>query len=51
MQPHVKIGLVSTPELVDPDALPDDMHCAHVAVFRAENEAINWLRQKETPGW
>jgi hypothetical protein len=51
MQPHVKIGLVSTPELVDPAALPDDMHCAHVAVFRAENEAINWLRQKETPGW
>src|ERR1051325_9903426 len=36
MQPHVRIGLVTAPELVDPDAVPDQPHCADVAVFRAE---------------
>ena len=43
MYPNVRIGLVSNPELVEPDPLPDDLHCAEVAVFRAEDEALSWL--------
>jgi hypothetical protein len=43
MYPHVRIGLVSDPELVQADALADDMHCADVAVFSAEQEALRWL--------
>ena len=51
MQPHMRIGLVTTPGLIEADPAPEDMHCAHVAVFRGEPEALHWLRQKETPGW
>ena len=43
MYPHVRIGLVGSPELVEADPLPDAMHCAHVAVFRAEPDALRWL--------
>ena len=44
MYPHVRIGLVSDPELVEPAPLPEDLHCADVAVFRAEPEALRWLK-------
>jgi hypothetical protein len=44
MYPHVRIGLVSSPELVAPESLPDDLHCADVAVFPAEDEALKWLQ-------
>lgn len=43
MYPHIRIGLVSNPELVEPERLPDDLHCAEVAVFGAEDEALDWL--------
>ncbi len=43
MYPHVRIGLVTPPELIEPDPLPDDLHCADVAVFHAEPEALRWL--------
>lgn len=43
MSPHVRIGLVGDPELVEADRLPANMHCAEVAVFRAEPEALRWL--------
>ena len=43
MYPHVRIGLVSDPELVPAEALDDDMHYADVAVFSAEQEALRWL--------
>ena len=43
MYPHVRIGLVSSPELLEPQRLPDDLHCAEVAVFPAEDEALDWL--------
>ena len=45
MYPNVRIGLVSAPELVEPDPLDDDLHCADVAVFRAEQEALRWLQR------
>jgi hypothetical protein len=44
MYPHVRIGLVSGPDLLEPDPLPDDFQCADVAVFHAEPEALQWLR-------
>jgi hypothetical protein len=47
MYPHVRIGLVSPPELIEPEALPEDLNCADVAVFGAEQEALRWLT---TPG-
>ena len=43
MYPHVRIGLVSGPELLEPERLPDDLHCAEVAVFPAEEQALDWL--------
>jgi hypothetical protein len=45
MYPHVRIGLVSPPELVEPELLPDGLHCADVAVFGAEHEALRWLQR------
>jgi hypothetical protein len=45
MYPHVRIGLVSLPELVEPDPLPEGAHGADVAVFHAEHDALQWLRQ------
>ena len=44
LYPHVRIGLVTAPELIEPDPLPEDMHCADVAVFGAEQEALRWLK-------
>lgn len=44
MYPNVRIGLVSPPELVEPDALPAGMQGADVAVFHAERDALQWLR-------
>ena len=44
LYPHVRIGLVSLPELVQPEALPEDLHCADVAVFDAEDAALKWLQ-------
>ena len=46
MYPHVRIGLVSDPDLIEQDHLPDDLHCAEVAVFSAEREALHWLRRQ-----
>lgn len=45
MYPHVRIGLVTSPELVDPESLPDRLHCADVAVFQAEHDALRWLER------
>lgn len=45
MYPNVRIGLVSPPELVEPDPLPASMQGADVAVFHAEPDALRWLRQ------
>ena len=45
MYPNVRIGLVSDPELVEPEKLPEDLQCADVAVFSAEHEALRWLRR------
>jgi hypothetical protein len=50
MYPHVRIGLVSDPDLVQTEALPDDLHCADVAVFSAEQEALSWLRGATVQG-
>jgi hypothetical protein len=44
MSPQIRIGLVTDPDLVGPESLPDHMHCAEVAVFSAEREALRWLR-------
>lgn len=44
LYPNMRIGLVSSPELVAPESLPDDLHCADVAVFGAEDEALKWLQ-------
>ena len=46
MYPHVRIGLVTDPDLVEHDDLPDDLHCAEVAVFSAEREALRWLKSQ-----
>lgn len=45
MYPHVRIGLVSPPELVEPESAPDGLQGADVAVFRAEHEALRWLQR------
>ena len=46
MYPNMRIGLVTDPELVEP--VPgDDLHCADVAVFRAEHEALDWLTVRQ----
>lgn len=44
MYPHVRIGLITEPDLVEAETLPDDMNCAEVAVFSAERDALRWLR-------
>ena len=44
MYPHVRIGLVTSPELVDPESQPDAPHLADVAVFDAEPDALRWLQ-------
>src|SRR5207249_2274582 len=44
MYPHMRIGLVTDPALVGSEELPDDLHCAEVAIFSAEPEALRWLR-------
>src|SRR4051812_12709647 len=49
LYPHVRIGLVSPPELVEalePVALARN-DGADVAVFTAENDAVQWLRARE----
>ena len=43
LYPHVRIGLVTPPELVEPIA-PAANDGADVAVFSAEHEALRWLR-------
>lgn len=43
MYPNVRIGLVTDPDLVEPANDGDAMHCADVAVFRAEPDALRWL--------
>jgi hypothetical protein len=43
MSPHMRIGLVTDDDLVGSEQLPDDMHCAEVAVFSAERDALRWL--------
>lgn len=45
MYPHVRIGLLSSPELLEPDPRPDDLHGADVAVFGEEHEALRWLQR------
>lgn len=47
MYPHVRIGLVSSPDLVEPEILPGHLHCAEVAVFPAEGEALDWLTVRQ----
>lgn len=44
MYPHVRIGLVSNPDLVEHEALPEQFDCAEVAVFHAERDALRWLK-------
>lgn len=45
MYPHVRIGLVTPPELVEPPPLPQAANDgADVAIFSAEPEALRWLR-------
>jgi hypothetical protein len=43
MYPHVRIGLVTEPELVEP-VPPAANDGADVAVFSAEFDALRWLR-------
>ncbi|MEJ6023347.1 hypothetical protein [Ramlibacter sp. PS4R-6] len=43
LYPHVRIGLVTPPELVEP-VPPAANDGADVAVFSAEHEALRWLR-------
>jgi hypothetical protein len=45
LYPNMRIGLVSDPELVETEHVPEDLQCADVAVFRAEPEALRWLRR------
>lgn len=42
LYPHVRIGLVTPPELVEPPP-PTRSHGADVAVFSAEGDALRWL--------
>src|SRR5438105_8097823 len=42
MYPHVRIGLVGARDLVGTEASADDLHCAEVAVFEAEPDALRW---------
>lgn len=54
MYRNVRIGLVSPPELVEAEPPPPQhMHCADVAVFHAEREALQWLgveQRERSPG-
>jgi hypothetical protein len=54
MHARARIGLVSPPDLVEPEDLPEALHCAHVAVFHAEHDALHWLGRSlgraTTPG-
>lgn len=43
MYPHVRIGLVTPPELVEP--VPPAADGADVAVFSAEQDALCWLQE------
>ena len=45
LAPSTRVGLVAAAELVDMDWVPDDLaHCANIALFGAECEALEWLR-------
>lgn len=45
--PTVRVGLVAAPELVDDDAdLGWMAHCADIALFAAEPEAVRWLARQ-----
>lgn len=44
MYPHVRIGLVTPRELVDPELKAEEPHLADVAVFDAETDALRWLQ-------
>ena len=44
MHPHVRSGLVSSPGHDKPDVVAADLHCADLAVFPGEREALRWLR-------
>lgn len=48
LYPHVRIGLVTPPELVEASQpiAPATNDGADVAVFTAENEALRWLRSR-----
>jgi hypothetical protein len=43
MYPNVRIGLVTDPGLVEHPPEPEAAHCANVAVFTGEREALRWL--------
>ena len=44
LTPKVRVVLVATPELVDTECVPGGLaHCADIALFDAEPEALNWL--------
>jgi hypothetical protein len=44
LAPKIKVSLVASSSLVDVDAVPEGLpHCPDIALFRAENEALDWL--------
>jgi len=44
LAPNMRVGLLGRSELVDSESTPRDLsHCAHIALFGLESEAVHWL--------
>jgi|GEM_PF-1951702 hypothetical protein len=44
LTPNMRVGVLGAAELIDSDSAPLDLtHCAHIAFFGGENEAVQWL--------
>jgi hypothetical protein len=48
LAPTVRVGLVAASELVDAPYVPAETpHCADIALFATESEAVRWLSGKD----
>ena len=48
LAPTARVGLLAAPELIDPPLVAGDLpHCAEIALFAAEPEALRWLGGQE----
>lgn len=48
LAPSIRVGVVAAEDLVDNEGVPGTlMHCADIALFAAEPEAVRWLSGRQ----